>query len=308
MAIGLCLGGIGVGDCSNPTTSEQSVKVVNTAIAEAYYKNAFSCTSTVQAGDKVNAGGACGCAEIGINNNQTCNDYKLKMAELQATVCTASEANAKQTGMTHEELTCICKVSGASCNIDISQKSMVASQALCQNSDTIQSNLKNNFATDLADKLTSKNSDLGALFDSSDQKNIVDLATTIQDNITQEMTKNITSQVQASNVVTSECGGINMGISQYSQFDNILKALTSSTAIQDASNSLATAVKIATTRRNDGFLGGLWSWMKSSGGIIVIIIICIGVIVAVWMWRNGSFSKSSTPTAPAAAPAAAPQH
>ena len=52
--------------------------------------------------------------------------------------------------------------------------------------------------------------DIGALFDSTTQKSMIDMATTIKNNISTEMIQNISQKIVANNVVQAGCGGVLM--------------------------------------------------------------------------------------------------
>jgi len=271
MGFGLCLGGFGIGKCGK-TSSSQSVNIANSAVASAYYKNAFSCKQKIDSGNNVTAEGVCGCQEEQIYSEIDCRQYKLTKAKLEAQECATSSKNSNLTGA---ELTCICHSGGAGCNIGIDQRSAVSNQFVCKNKQSAKANLDNHFSNDMVQNMKQNMSDIGGLFDSNDQKVTGKIATKIRQNISQSMMNEISSKITASNNVTAGCGGLNFGITQYSQMDTIVSVLSKSSAIQEALNQLKTHLKSSVTRVDSGFLG----WLTSTAGIIVIIIVCIAVII-----------------------------
>lgn len=293
MAFGLCFGGGGIGSCGG-TESSQSMNITNTAIASAYYKSAFNCESAVTGGNVVKASGICSCGELGIGNSIDCAAYQLKMANLQAETCDNVLTKAPQ--MPAEMVTCICHSGGAGCNISIDQKSIVTSQAQCKNAADVRTNLDNNFVSDLMANLKANFTDIGALLDSSTQKSMIDMATTIKNNISTEMIQNISQKVVANNVVEAGCGGLNFGITQYSQFNNILEGLSQSSAIQEIKNKMVQKVA-ASISTEGGFLHGIGKIFGSLGGfigfiigLIIIVVIC-GLIYKWWSARNANKSS-----------------
>lgn len=272
MGFGLCLGGLGIGKCGN-TSSKQSASITNSAIASAYYKNAFSCKRKVDSGNTVKADGYCSCGELGIGNSIDCRKYKQHMAILQAQTCNNVLKNRPD--LPPEMVTCICHSGGAGCNLDVSQTSTVTTQFTCTNKNDVKQNLSDNFTNDVLSNMKQNMSDVGGLFDSNDQSVVANLATKIRQNISDEMIQDISSDVTASNNVEAGCGGLNFGITQYSQFTSIIKVLGSNQAIATAMNELQNHMKATVERKDSGFLG----WLTSSTGIIVMIIIGIAVIV-----------------------------
>lgn len=287
MSFGLCLGSIGVGIGCGKTKSEQSVNITNTAVASAYYKSAFSCTRKTNAQNQVRAG-MCSCNAAGINPAD-CAKYKLQAQAMQAQVC------AENSDLDGPLRLCLCKLGGGGCNIGVDQATNITDQMACTNASKVENNLKNNFNNDLLSSLKSNNSDIGGLFDNNDQIVAANLATKIRQSIGTDIIQRISSEVLAGNSTVAECGGVNVGITQYSHMQSILKALTSNQVIANAMNDLENHVKASLDRKNSGFLG----WLSSTAGIIVIIIIIAAVIVGVVLfirYRNGQspFEKSGS--------------
>jgi hypothetical protein len=295
MGFGLCLGGIGVGDCGS-TSSTQAINITNSAISSAYYRNAFSCTSSVQAGNTVTAAGYCSCGEMGMDTID-CTAYKEQMATLSAQTCDTVAKDRPD--MPPELLTCLCHSAGAGCNINVDQKSLITSQQTCTNTQDVQTKLNNNFANDVIASINANMKDIGGLFDSTNQSIVGNFANKIVQNITTDMITNISNSVTAGNRVDAGCGALNFGVTQYSQFTNILNSLNSSSVIQDASNSIANHIQSTLKREDDGFTG----WL-TSGWHIVIIIFAVGALIVilylVWRWYSNRQATQA-----AAAPSAA---
>lgn len=267
-AFGLCLGGIGVGKCGK-TTGSQSVNITNTAIAKAFYENAFSCKSTVDGGNSVVAGGGCECR--GLFPKQ-CAEVKAAYLAQQSKACSELADD-----LTQEEKLCLCKVGSGGCNINISQSSLFTSQAICKQSTEVQTKLKDGFSTKLLSELKQTMSDIGGLFDSADSKSVIKLANDIQQSITDQMIQDISTQVTAKNEVVSECGGINIGITQAVQFQVILSVMLQNKTIADAQGRIVDQVKASLDRKDNGVLGFLQTWY----GILITCLIIAGVLIAI---------------------------
>lgn len=276
MGFGLCVGGIGVGKCGN-NKSEQSSSITNTAIAKAYYSNAFKCENTIHGGNSVTSGGFCSCGRLGIHNSRKCAEYELAKKKIEAETCSKSLQTAKETGLTPEEITCLCGSGGAGCNINIDQTSLITSQQICKNTNDVKTKLNDHFVNDMMSSIKSQMSDIGGLFDSVDQGIVSDLSNKIQQSITTKMITDVSQIVTTKNEVKADCGGINIGITQMSHFNGILSVLNQNRVIQDASNDISNHMKSVLERKDDGFLG----WITSTAGIIVMIIIGLVVIVGI---------------------------
>lgn len=274
-AAGLCFGGIGLGACGD-TKQQQSTNIVNTAVAQAYYKSAFSCKSNIQAGNSTVAQGVCSADDLGMDG-VTYAKYKANVAAMQAQLCSdALKKDALDQGI----IACMCNIQGGGggCNININQSSLMTSQSICQNQNDVQNKLAADFSSDVTNNIKSFSSDLGGLMNSNNQNSITDLANNIRNSISTENIAEISNTIQASNKVKAGCGGINFGITQYSQFQNILQVLNSNSAINDTIAKLANVVKTTLDQKNMGFLGFLYSpW-----GIIIMVVIGIIVVVALF--------------------------
>ena len=282
-SLGLCVGGLlSLGSCGH-TTSSQSTNIVNTAIARAYYSSMFSCKSSVDAGNSVKTGGVCSCTEVGIYLDAACLKYQAGLAQLQAQECAAvTAADAGKPGDVGA-MVCICgKAPGAGCSVNIDQSSTVGSQSICNNTNDVEAKLKDNFGNDVTALIKQTMSDIGGLFDSNDQKSVTDLANQIQQSITQKNVSEISSVVTSTNKVTSGCGGINFGITQYSYFQNILSVLNENKSVQDLSAQVSNHVATVIARKDNGFLG----WLSSTTGIIVMVILgIVGLVVCVMLYK-----------------------
>jgi hypothetical protein len=293
MGFGLCLGSIGVGKCGD-TKSQQSVNVVNTAVATAYYKNAFSCKNEIKAGNEINTSGYCSCGALGIGNSSDCTRYRLKMIEAETQTCN-SVLNAQTRGtlgLTGGEISCICKSAGAGCTLDVKQDSVVTSQQRCTNAADANQKLKTNFATDIAANLKSLTKGLGGLFDGKDQDQAIKIGNTISNNVSTSMSSAISNTVNTKNTVTTGCGGLTIGITQFSHFQNILTGLNSSKVIQSAMSDANTLVKGKVVSDDEGFLG----FLSGTTGIILIIVVSLAILVGLYIFfkweRGGSKVKS----------------
>lgn len=282
---GFCLGGlVKVGKCGS-TPAEQAARIVNTAMAKSYYDNVFKCSSKIDAGNTVTAAGECSCAELGIGNTLDCLKDRESQRQTQADICKSTLAAAAGLGLTPDEITCICKSGGGGCNIDVSQTSLVSSQQDCVNKQDAKQSLADNFATNLATSIKSSSQDLGGLFDSSSSDAVIKLANTISQSITTQMMSDISQRITAKNVVKAGCGGLNFGITQYSQFSNILDVLNADRSIQQASAQLTDQVKTSLERKDEGFTG-LIMWLVIGGCILLVVCFVLYIIYTKWWLKR----------------------
>lgn len=273
MVFGLCLGGIGLGKCGN-TSSSQSTNITNTAIASAYYNNAFSCQNAISGGNRVVAGGVCSCREAGIPAYE-CEEWQEKSRALTAHLCDTALDKGKEHGLTGDELLCLCK--GGGCNLNVDQKSIVLSQVTCKNTTDVAQKLKNNFANDLVSKMKQSMTDIGGLFDSNNQKIAFDIANRIQQQFDSNLIADVSNSVVTGNQVRADCGGLNMQITQYSYLNNVLNVLMKNKTIQSAANELTNHVKTDIDRKDKGLAG----FVKSVAGLILLIVVPIVIIVVI---------------------------
>lgn len=284
-SFGLCLGPIGAGQCSG-TTSASSTNIVNTAIASAYSKIAFSCKPTIDAGNTVTARGVCGCPELGFTNDVECAKYEKSRDQMKAQVCAA--VSQSHPNMDSDSLLCLCNLGGGGCNIRIDEKSIVTSQARCTSVSDVQNKLSQDFANNVLDSIKQSMNDVGGLFDSNDQNSVKDVANRIQQSITQQNISDIALQASAANTVTAGCGGVNAGITLYSHFTSILDVLNQNKQVADLSAQVDNTLKTVMQRKDKGLLG----FLSGTTGIILIVLCCLaGVAVLYFLYMKRQASQ-----------------
>lgn len=292
MSLGLCFGGVGIGKCGK-TVSEQHVAIVNTAVASAYFSSAFSCSSSVQAGNSVITGGYCTCAELGIVGSTQCLQYQIELNKMKQQACDDA-LNSKDKSLSGSEITCICHSSGAGCSIGIDQKSLVSSQVACTSKSDVKTSLESKFADDVISNLSQIMKDVGGVFDSNDQKVVSSLASHISDNISDSMIDSIASSVNTGNISRVTCGGLNFGITQYSHYTQALKILSQNSVINQTMSDIANQIKTSLSRKDEGFTAFFEAWY---GILLVIVVVIVLVAIAVKI-ATSNRQKSTTSASP----------
>jgi hypothetical protein len=286
--MGFCLGGVGFGDCG--PENEQKLNIVNTAIASAYYSNAFNCRSTVDGGNTVVADGVCNCADLGILNTQDCNTYQAQTNAYNAFIC--QEILKSRPDMPPELVACLCR-GGGGCNINVDQNSLLTSQMVCNQATDVQRNLDQNFAEDVRSKVENIASDIGALFDQSKNKAILDIATSMKAHIDSQMITDIAKHVVVENTVKAGCKGLNYGITQFSQYDGILQVMLQNRDIGTLKQQLDQTVDAAVTNKQKG-LGGLLDIFGNMGIIGLVVVIIIVGLVLWYMFKKSQNTNETT--------------
>lgn len=277
-AFGTCIGSVGIGSCGS-SSSSQSINLSNTAIARAFMSNAFNCTSTTNAGNTVKVAGTCACSQVGIFNTIDCQRWQAQNRSAALERC---KLLSKRKDITDKTLLCACAQGG--CAEDVNQDSYMSNESKCELRSDARQRLKQNFANDVLANVKSQSSDVGALLDTGKQKSIVNLATQLENEFTNKVVSNVSQNIDASNRVDVGCGGVAVGITQSSHFTNVLNVLSKTTSFQDIAQKMSNTIKSTISRKNQGFLGGLFGWLKSTGGIIMLVIIGIVGIVLIWFF------------------------
>lgn len=276
MALGFCVGGAGVGKCGN-NDSTISTNITNTAVAEAIYKAVFNCKQENVAGNVINADGECTCDELGYGNSYDCRKEKEAKLNKQAEVCQSILKGSYD--LSSDQIVCMCNMQGGACVSGVTQTNIMNNQFSCENQNSSLNKIKNDFATGLSSAMKSIMSDIGGLFDSTDQKVTADVANKISNSFNQQMINDIQSSVNTRNEVNAGCGAVVTGLTQHSQYSAIIKTVTKNSAVNDAMNELSTQVKTSVERINNGFLG----WLSSTGGIIFLVIIGVAVLAGIYL-------------------------
>lgn len=271
MVWGTCIGSFGIGSCGSASSSA-STTIANTIIAKALRQNIFKCQQKTNAGQKVVARG-CSCDEMGLPTIQ-CSQYKLETAQNRHEIC---DALAPRIGkdITADQFICFC--TAGSCNLDVSQTNDMFIEADCTSVSNARQNITNNLSNDVGQLMKQMASDFGQLLDTSDQSTIANASNNIQQSMTDTTIKNIQSAVTNPQTVTASCNGVNIGITQRSQLNQILRVVSNDTSVQQARNDLQSVIQQKLTRKNNGFTG----WLTGTIGTIVIVIVAIIVLCIV---------------------------
>jgi hypothetical protein len=279
MSLGLCLGSVGVGKCGS-TTSEQAVNISNTAIAQAYMQSVFNCNNDVQGGNNISAGG-CSCAQMGYKTDAACLAAQKEAMAYRAKICAQSLVKLNKDD---PAIVCLCNISGGGCNAGVTQDSFMSVNQNCKSLVDAKTKLDQEFFQNIKENLKVMNSDIGALFDSGSEKNLLNLANSFTANVSTQTITNISSKITAQNSVKATCGGININVSQYAKLQAVLDNLSDVKAFTDLQQALKQEVEVALEKQNNGFLG----WLNNNYWVIIVIaVVLIGAFCFYWFyWRK----------------------
>lgn len=279
MSLGLCLGSVGVGKCGS-TTSEQAVNIANTALAQAYMQTMFNCKSDVKGGNNVSAGG-CSCAQMGYKTDAACLAAQKEAMVYRAKICAQSLVKLNKDD---PAIVCLCNISGGGCNAGISQDSFMSVNQNCTNNTEANTKLDQDFFQNVKENLKVMNSDIGALFDSGSEKNLLNLSNSFTSNVDTKIITDISNKITAQNSVKATCGGINVNVSQYAKLQTIIANLANVKAFTDLQQKLTQEVEASLEKQNNGFLG----WLNNNYWVIIVIaVVVIGAFCFYWFyWRK----------------------
>jgi hypothetical protein len=275
MSLGLCLGSVGIGKCGS-TTSEQAVNITNTAIAQAYMQSVFNCQNDVKGGNNVTAGG-CSCAQMGYKTDAACLAAQKEAMAYRAKICAQSLVKLNKDD---PAVVCLCNISGGGCNAGISQDSFMSVNQNCKSLVDAKSKLDQDFFQNIKENLKIMNSDLGAIFDSGSEKNLLNLANSFTANISTQTITNISSKITAQNSVKASCGGININVSQYAKLQAVIENLSDVKAFNELQQKLTQEVETTLEKQNNGFLG----WLNNNYWVIIVIVVVLAIAGFCFYW------------------------